>query len=51
MDFKEHFFTALQGFGLGAIIMGFVANYNITQLPIALICLVFSIFLRIGDNK
>lgn len=51
MRFKEHLYSGLQGFGLGAIVMAYINNYNVRQLPIALICLIFSILCRFGSAK
>lgn len=47
----ENLYTWLQGFGLGAITMAYVANYNRKQLPIAALFLVFSILLRVKTKK
>jgi len=43
-------YTALQGFGAGAIVMAYVANYNKGQLPIAMMCLIASVILRIRSK-
>ena len=48
MKLTEHLYTVLQGFGAGAIIMAYVANYNRSQLPLAILCMIISILLRIG---
>lgn len=47
----SHLYTGVQGFGLGAIAMAYVANYNRSQLPIALLCLGVSIVCRIKTQK
>lgn len=46
----EHLYTALQGFVAGAIAIAYIANYNRSQLPIAIICLIFSVLLRLGNK-
>lgn len=46
MNFKEHLFTAFQGFALGAIVMGFMTGYNTSQLPFALFFLFLSVVSR-----
>lgn len=43
---REHLYTALQGFASGAIVMAYITNYNRSQLPIAVLCLLFSIVTR-----
>lgn len=48
MKIAEHIHTGLQGFGFGAIVMAYIANYNRDQLLMALIFLIFSILLRLG---
>lgn len=50
MKIKDHLFTAFQGFLFGAIVMGFVADYNTNQLPIALIFLVLSVVSRLASD-
>ena len=44
---REHLYTALQGFAGGAIVMAYITNYNRSQLPIAVLCLLFSIAVRL----
>lgn len=51
MKFEEHLYSGVQGFGLGAILMAYVCNYNRSQLPFALMCLVFSILSRLAYKK
>lgn len=51
INLKEHLYSALQGFGLGGIVMAYITNYNRSQLPIALLCLIFSIVCRFGSKK
>lgn len=51
MEIKEHLYTGLQGFGIGAIVMAYVSNYNRSQLPIAALCIIISILLRFTDKK
>ena len=43
---REHLYTALQSFAAGAIVMAYIANYNRNQLQIAVLCLLFSIAVR-----
>lgn len=45
-----HLYSAIQGFGFGAIVMAFVAGYNTSQLPLALICLIASVVFRLTDK-
>lgn len=47
MKFTEHLYSGLQGFGFGAIIMAYINNYNRSQLPFALLCLILSILFRL----
>lgn len=47
----EHLYTALQGFGFGAIVMAYITNYNTSQLPTALIGLTLSVICRIASKK
>lgn len=42
----KHFYTGAQGFALGGIAMAYIANYNRSQLPFALICWTLSILFR-----
>lgn len=46
----EHLFTAIQGFGAGAIVMAYVCGYNLSQLPIAALCLFVSVISRLGSK-
>ena len=46
MTIGENFHSALQGFATGAIITAYIADYNRNQLPIAAVCLILSIVLR-----
>lgn len=50
MNLKEHLFTAFQGFALGAIVMGFITDYNVKQLPIALFFLFLSVASRCASR-
>lgn len=50
MDFKEHLYTAFQGGAIGAIAMAYVADYNRSQLPLAIICIVISILSRVASK-
>lgn len=43
--------TGLQGFTIGAIAMAYVANYNRSQLPMAVLCVIISIICRLGSKK
>lgn len=47
----EHLYSGFQGFCIGAIVMAYINNYNTSQLPFALICIVISILARIGSKK
>lgn len=51
MKVEEHLYTGFQGFCLGAIVMAYITNYNRTQLPIAVVCLVISILSRLASKK
>lgn len=44
---KIDLYTGLQGFALAAILIAYVADYNRSQLPFALMCLIFSVMLRV----
>lgn len=48
MKLTEHLYTALQGFRARVIIMVYVANYNRSQLLLAILCMIISVLLRIG---
>ena len=41
--------TCIQCFGAGSIVMAFIADYNRSQLPLAAICLLYSVILRLKD--
>lgn len=47
---REHLYTTLQGFAAGAIVMAYITNYNRNQLHIAVLCLLFSIAVRMGEK-
>ena len=47
----SHIYTAIQAFVLCVIVMEFIFNYNRSQLPIALICLIISVFARVLNKK
>lgn len=47
MNIKGNILSGLQGFGLGAILMAYVCNYNRSQLPVAVMCLVASVIFRV----
>lgn len=51
MRFTEHLYSGFQGFCIGAIAMAYVADYNRSQLPFALMCLFMSIFLRVKSKN
>lgn len=51
MKYFEHLLTLVQGFGLGALVMAYVADYNRGQLPLAVMFLVISIIFRILVNR
>lgn len=42
MKRRSYLLTALQGFLVGAIVMAFIADYNRSQLPLAVLCLLAS---------
>lgn len=46
MRFAEHLYSGFQGFCIGAIVMAYIADYNRSQLPFALVCILISILLR-----
>lgn len=47
----EHLFTFVQGLGVGAIVMGYVADYNTSQLPLAIVCMIISFLSRLGSKN
>lgn len=47
----KRLYTAFLGFGVGSIVMGYVANYNRSQLPIALVCLIILILCELGNKE
>lgn len=51
MDILEHLYTGFQGFVVGAIAMAYVADYNTSQLPIAILFILVAIISRIAHNK
>lgn len=51
MNIGEHLYSAFQGFCIGSIVMAYVANYNTSRLPIAILCIAVSILSRLGSKK
>ena len=51
MNKLEHLYSGVQGFALGGIIMAYIADYNRSQLPIALLFLGISFICRIAYKK
>ena len=43
---SSHLYSAFQGCALGLIVMAYICDYNTSQLPLALMCLGFSILTR-----
>lgn len=43
---NETLLSVVQGLAAGAIIMAYICNYNRSQLPIAIICLIASVISR-----
>ena len=51
MENKSHFYTAFQGFLVGALLMAYVADYNREQLPFALLALILSFLCRFASGR
>ena len=50
MKFTEHLYSGIQGFTFGVIVMAYVCDYNRSRLPIAILCLIFSLVMRLGNE-
>lgn len=51
MENKSHFYTAFQGFLLGALVMAYVADYNRSQLPLAFLAFMLSVLCRFASDR
>lgn len=47
---KIDWYTGVQGFLAGAIVMACICGYNRSQMPIAIVCWIASIIFRLGDD-
>jgi len=47
---KIDWYTGVQGFAAGAIVMACICNYNRSQMPIAIVAWFMSIIFRLGDE-